>query len=252
MDWSLSKIIRIEGGSVGISTNDIKALLACYQITDEDKIRTLVELARGARERSWWSVYADVANPRYLQYIEYETAAFTMRSFQPLVIPGILQTYEYAQAIMRQFAPYTSEGRTDALVDLRVRRQELLERPEPPYFYFVLDEAVVRRMVGGQSVMRQQLRRLLELADRPNVSIELVPFSAGVHPGLEGSFVILEFSDAVDDDVLYLETNQGGMIKHDDQEEILTYREIFEQLRSMSLGPAGSMTYIGEIVSELK
>ena len=100
--------------------------------------------------------------------------------------------------------------------------------------------------------MRHQLRRLVELADSPNVSIELVPFSSGVHPGLEGSFVILEFSDAVDDDVLYLETNQGGMIKHDDQEEILTYREIFEQLRSMSLGPDGSITYINEIVSELK
>ena len=129
MDWSLSKIIRIEGGSVTISTNDIKALLACYQITDEHKIRTLVESARGARQRSWWREYADVANPKYLQYIEYESGAFAMRSFQPLVIPGILQTYEYAQSIQRQFAPYTPAGSADALVELRMRRQELQNVP---------------------------------------------------------------------------------------------------------------------------
>jgi transcriptional regulator with XRE-family HTH domain len=251
MDWSLSKIIRIEAGSVGISTNDLKALLQHYKITDADTIEMLVALARGARERSWWSGYGDVASQRLLQYIEYEAAAYTMRNFQPLVVPGLLQTDEYAQAMFRQLAPDAPSGRVDALVDLRMRRQELLEQPEAAHFLFVIDEAVAHRMVGSQNVMRQQLRRLIDTAGNSNVSLELVPFSAGLHPGLAGSFVLLEFGDAEDDDVLYLETNQGDFIKQDDQEEIFTYRETFEQLRSRSLGPEGSIAFIDRIVGEL-
>src|SRR5215469_15967451 len=106
MDWSLSKVIRIEGGTVGISTNDLKVLLAYYRVIDADEVERLVALARGARERSWWSGYSDVANQRFLQYIDYETAAFAVRAFQPLIIPGMLQTYDYARAVIKQFAPH--------------------------------------------------------------------------------------------------------------------------------------------------
>jgi transcriptional regulator with XRE-family HTH domain len=251
MDWSLSKIIRIENGSVSISTNDLKALLRHYQIVDEDRAGELVALARAARERSWWSVYRDVASPRLLQFIEYEAAAVITRNFEPLLIPGLLQTEEYARAVIRQFYERPTAERVDALMKLRMKRQELLSRAEPPLLFFILDEAVIRRLVGGKAVMRRQIRQLTEMVDRPNVTVEVVPFSAGVHAGMNGSFVVLEFPDAEDDDVLYLESTQGELIKPDLPEEILTYRETFEQLREMSLGPEGSVTYLSKVADEM-
>jgi transcriptional regulator with XRE-family HTH domain len=250
MDWSLSKVIRIEGGTVGISTNDLKALLAYYQIADDDTVLHLIGLARGARERSWWSGYSDVADRRFLQFIEYEGAAFALRSFHPLVLPGMLQTYEYARAVIRQFSVGLSEDDTDKRVELRMRRQEVLEGPDQPQFFYVLDEAVVRRMVGGRLTMRGQVLRLAELAARPGMSIELIPFSAGVHPGLEGQFTIVEFNDD-SDDVLFQETRTAGMIQFTDPDTILSYREIFEQLRELSLGPDESITYLNSIASDL-
>jgi transcriptional regulator with XRE-family HTH domain len=251
MDWSLSKIIRIENGSVSISTNDLKALLRHYQIVDADRTGELVALARAARERSWWSVYRDVASPRLLQFIEYEAAAVITRNFEPLLIPGLLQTEEYARAVIRQFYERPTAERVDSLMELRMKRQELLDRADPPLLFFVLDEAVIRRLVGGKAVMRRQVRQLAEMASRPNVTVEVVPFSAGVHAGMNGSFVVLEFPDAEDDDVLYLESTQGELIKPDLPEEILAYRETFEQLRELSLGPGDSVTYLNKVADEM-
>jgi transcriptional regulator with XRE-family HTH domain len=251
MDWSLSKVIRIEAGSVGISTNDLKALLRYYKILDEGRIAELVALAKAGRERSWWSMYRDVASARLLQFIEYEAAAFITRNFEPLLVPGLLQTEEYARAIIRELASDATAERVDALVDIRMKRGELLDRADPPLLFFILDEAVVRRLVGGKAVMRRQVRRIIELADRPYVTVEIVPFSAGVHPGLQGPFVVHEFPDPADDDVLYLESPVGDVISRDDPEEILRYREAFEELRQLSLGPADSVTYLDKVANEM-
>ena len=193
MDWSLSKVIRIEAGSVGISTNDLKALLILYKMVDGEQTDDLVALARAGRERSWQSAYRDVVSPRMLQLIEYEAAALIIRNFQPLVVPGLLQTEEYAKAVLGQFAGTATAARIDAQVDFRMRRQELLDRADMPLLFFILDEAATRRLVGGPAVMRRQVRKLIELAGRPNITVEIVPFSAGVHPGLLGPFVIYEF-----------------------------------------------------------
>jgi hypothetical protein len=251
MDWSLSKIIRIENGSVSISTNDLKALLPYYQIVDAERTGELVALARAARERSWWSMYRDVAPSRLLQFIEYESAAVITRNFEPLLVPGLLQTEEYARATIRQFYDRLTADGVDTLMELRMKRQELLDRPDPPLLFFILDEAVIRRLVGGKVVMRRQVRQLTEIAGKPNVTVEVVPFSAGVHAGMNGSFVVLEFPDAEDDDVLYLESTQGELIKPDLPEEILAYRETFEQLRALSLGPEGSVTYLYKVADEM-
>ena len=201
MDWSLSKIIRIEAGSVGISTNDLKALLRHYKIVDPARTAELIALARAARERAWWSMYRDVAPPGLLQLIGYETAAVIRRNFEPLLVPGLLQTEEYARTVIQGLGERLPAERVDTLVEIRVRRQELLDRADPPLLFFIVDEAVVRRLVGGKSIMRRQVRRLIETADRPNVTIEVVPFSVGIHQGVKGSFAILEFPDAGDDDV---------------------------------------------------
>ena len=253
MDWSLSKLIRIENGSVSISTNDLKVLLDHYGIADDRRVEELVTLAKAARERSWWSVYRDVASPQLLQFIEYQAAAMITRNFESLLIPGLLQTEEYAREVIKEFSgrPSLPKDRLDALVGLRMKRQELLRRTgPPPWFFFILDEAVLRRLVGGKDVMGRQIRHLIELASRDDVIIEVVPFSAGVQYGMHGPFVILEFEEAEDDDVLYLESPRGDLIHRDDPEEILTYREIFEELRHMSLGE-GSAGFMRGLLDEM-
>jgi transcriptional regulator with XRE-family HTH domain len=251
MDWSLSKLIRIENGSVGISTNDLRAILQYYKITDSDRIAELIAMARVARERSWWSEYREVASRPVLQVIEYEAAAIISRNFQPQVVPGLLQTEEYARAVLGQLNPQSSQEQIDSLVNIRMRRQELLDRADPPLQFFIMDEAVVRRLVGGKAVMLRQLRRLIEVSAKPNVTVEVVPFSAGFHPGTLGPFVIYEFPDAADDDTVYLENQQGEFINRDNPEEILAYRERFEQLRELSLGPKGSKSYLEKLADEM-
>jgi transcriptional regulator with XRE-family HTH domain len=248
LDWSLSKVIRIEAGSVGISTTDLKALLDVYGIGDQHHIDKLVALGKAARERGWWSNYRDVLSAgkgqALLQLIEYESAAAITRNFEPLTVPGLLQTEEYARAILPEYAP---ADRVEALVEIRMKRQELLDRPDGPLLFFILDEAVIHRLVGGKDAMRRQLLRLIELGRRPHVTIEVVPFSAGAHPGLSGAFVVLEFPDPEDDEVLYLENSGGELISREEPEQILPYREAFEQLRRMSFGPEGSAAYLRDV-----
>lgn len=250
MDWSLSKIIRIENGSVGISTNDLKALLEFYGIVDSDKINELVMLAKAAKDRSWWSTYRGIAPPKLIKLIEYEETAFITRQFEPLLIPGILQTEQYARAVIEKFDKKASKEDVDAMVALRLKRRERLERPDSPLAFFILDESVVRRLVGNRTVMRDQIGQLIELAKRTNVTVEILPFVAGVHPGMHGPFVALEFPDAADDDVLYLENPRSDLINRENPEEILEYREIFEELRAMSLGPDASVDFLRKMLAE--
>jgi transcriptional regulator with XRE-family HTH domain len=252
MEWSLSKMIRIEGASTGISTNDLKALLGLYQITDTERAEQLTALARSARERSWWSAYRDVAPPALLQLIEYESAASVIRQFETMFIPGILQTEDYARIVIEDHYDEKPEsGKVRALVDLRVRREELLERENPPQFSFILDETAVRRFIGGQSVMHRQVGRLIEVAGKPNVTIEIVPFSVGLHPGMGGPFEVIEFADALDEDVVFLESPRGDIVS-DDPDETLRYREAFGQLGKISLNVQDSLTFLHQIADEMK
>jgi transcriptional regulator with XRE-family HTH domain len=252
MDWSLSKIIRIEGASTGISTADLKALLSLYEITDPERRNQLIALARAARKRSWWSVYRDVAPPALIQLIEYESAASVIMQFENMFIPGILQTEDYARVVLQGY--YTekpSPERVSALVELRVRREELLDRNNPPHFTFILDEAAVRRLIGGASIMRAQLQRLIEVARKPNVSVEVVSFRSGLHPGMGGPFEVIEFGEILDEDVVLLESPRGDSIS-DNPEGALLYRETFGQLRRLALTEQDSLAYLKEIAMEMK
>ena len=254
MEWSLSKVIRIEAGSVGISANDLRALLGLYRVQDADEIANLLTLARAGRERPWQSRYRDVASARLLQFIEFEAAASTTRNFQPLMVPGLLQTREYARIMLRQLnrdLPDKPPVDIDTLLEVRMKRQELLDRDDAPELFFILDEAATRRLVGGREVMLVQLRRLTELAARPRITVEVLPFGAGAYPALNGSFVIQEFPGPSDADVLYQEGPQGEEIRSDDPELITQYREIFEELRHLSLGPQGSLSFLDRLAKEL-
>lgn len=250
MDWSLSKVIRIENGSVSISTNDLKVLVQYYEITDEKRISDLLALARASRDRSWWSTYRDISRP-LAQLIEYENAAYISRHYQDLVVPGLLQTTDYMRTSTHQLAPNMPASQVETVVEIRLRRQELLKRADAPLLFFVLDEAVIRRIVGGKDMARRQLQQLIEAADMPNITIEVVPFTAGLVPGLQAPFVIHEFSDAADDELLYLESPRGDVLSRDDPDEILRYREDFERLRQASAGPQGTIDFLREVIAEL-
>jgi transcriptional regulator with XRE-family HTH domain len=252
MDWSLSKLIRIENGTTaGISTNDLKAILLHYEITDGARTAELLALAKTSRERSWWSAYGDSVPKRLIQLIDYEAAASTARSFESFIVAGPLQTADYARAAIHQLAPQMEDSEVSIRVEIRTKRQEILLRPDAPQMFFVMDEAVVRRLVGGEDVMRGQLQRLIEVADMPNVTIEVIPFRAGVLSGMQAPFVIYEFPDAADDDVLYQEIPSGDLLSRDDPEELLTFREYFERLREVSLGPQGAIDFLRELLDEL-
>jgi transcriptional regulator with XRE-family HTH domain len=251
MDWSLSKIIRIESASSGISANDLKALLQLYGVKDPGQVDSLVALARAARERSWWSAYRDVASQSLLQLTEYESAAQVIRQFETMFVPGILQTEDYARAVIdNYYEEGLSSNQLRALVELRTRRQDVIDTENPPTFNFVLDEGVVRRVVAGPSVMRRQLRRLIEAADKPNITLELIPFSAGLHPGMKGPFEIIELADPADSEIVYLESPRGDIFS-DVPEETSKYREAFVRLEKSSLGPQGSLARIAKIADEM-
>lgn len=256
MDWSLSKLIRIEGGTVNVSTTDLRALLSHYRITDPEDVSSLVVLARAARERSWANAYKDIISPQYLSYIEYESAASIMRQFEPLLIPSLLETEEYMRVLIGDLT--TTPEHAETLVQIRLRRQELLEQDKQPDLFFVMDEATVRRQVGGPEVTHRQLGHLLSMSARENITIEVVPFSAGVHPGMRGPQVLFEFPDPRDSDVLYLENSRRDrhstdiVVGGDDPELVTIYQEIFADLRQLSLGPDGSRALLKQLADELQ
>jgi transcriptional regulator with XRE-family HTH domain len=206
MDWSPSKLSRIEAGTVAVSTNDLRALLNLYQVTDRGKVTDLVDIARKARERSpWWSQYRNVASAELISLCGYESSARVLRNFEPLLLPGLLQTEEYARALFRHLRGSKDPRRIDALVSLRLHRQELLADRDDRSQHFLIDEAAIRRVIGGPAVMQKQLRRLKGAMRNPGTTIRIVPFSLGMYRGLRVPYVIFEFEDPQDETILYLE-----------------------------------------------
>jgi transcriptional regulator with XRE-family HTH domain len=208
MDWSMSKLIRIESGDVRVSTNDLRALLAYYEVPPE-RVTQLVEVARAAREPARWSRYRDVASPEFLTFLGYESSAAIIRNFEPTLVPGLLQTEEYAREVISAVEP---AQKTDALVDLRVERQEILVREAPPSLHFVMDESVIRHLVGGVDVMRRQLVQLREFAEQAHVHVRIVRFENGMYPRMRTPYVLFEFDAPEDEDVLYVENATGELI----------------------------------------
>ena len=252
MEWSLSKVIRIESGAVGVSANDLRALLALYGISSQERAEELLDLARASRQSSWWSRYRADISPQYLQYIEYEEAASVLRMYEPVLLPGLWQTQEYATAIIRELAdPGTPEGLIQTRIEIRMKRQELLDRDPPPTIACVVDEAAVQRMAGQRNVAPGQIARLIELASRPDTSLQIVPFSAGFHRGMLEPFLILEFPDPEDSDVLFSESSRDTIFSQDESGVIAGYREVFEELRSASLDAAATLAYLRNLMSQV-
>lgn len=253
MEWSLSKLVRIEAGTVSISVNDLRALLGLYGVHDRSEVEEMLKLARSARQRVWWTQYRDVLAPQYLEFIGFETDASTIRCFHPTIVPGLFQTEAYARAVIIGAAPTEVPADiVDARVTVRMTRiKELFGRPDPPAISVIVDEAALHRPVGSPQVMRAQLHHLAELATHPQVDLGVLPFSAGIHPGVYGSFLLFDFPDAPDDIVLYLEQAQTQMLLRDRPAEIAEYERVFTRLRGMTLSSEESMGLLLRTAGEM-
>lgn len=251
MDWSLSKLIRIESGYVSISTNDIKALLNHYEVREPERVAELVQLARVSRQRTWWSQYRDSVPPAYYSYIGLEAEAEELCFYQSVGMPGLLQTEAYSQAMLQTVIPrLTDSVEAQASVALRMRRQrEVLNRPDPPRIDVVLDEATLHRQTGGRAVIRGQLCHLVDLARAGRTTIQVLPFTSTIYTPL-GQFVVLRFGGDGVNDVVYLEsTGVEDVLDH--PEAVAAHLKTFEGLQRAALDPATSLARIEQLAAEL-
>jgi hypothetical protein len=254
MDWSLSKVIRIEKGDVGISTNDLRALLQLYDVTDKDRVSALVGLARSGRQRSWWHAYRERLSPTFVKLIGYEAEAVRILAVSGLLIPGLMQTEEYATALVAGCNPIAlDEEVVEFSTKIRMRRQtELFDNRQPaPRVEAILDEGALRRVVGDIPTTLRQLDRLIELAERDNVEIGVVPFAAGAYPGMFGTFTILQFEDAVTDDVMYIDELSGLLVFRDLGDETDLYWEALERIQKAVLSTQDTITLIRKVKEDL-
>ncbi|HEY3681986.1 MAG TPA: helix-turn-helix transcriptional regulator [Streptosporangiaceae bacterium] len=257
LDWHPSKLIRIEGGKSGISKTDLRALLGEYGVTSESRREKLETLASGARAQAWWSQYRDVEDETSLRYIGYEAGASVIRHLQTTIVPGPLQTEEYAEVISSYYLDDRAKGERKAA--LRARRlKEMDDRDNPPRRFYVLDEAIIWRHIGVRrdpGIMPQQLHYIADLVERNDlITVRVVPFSSGAHAGLDGPFVLLEFDGALNDQ-LYREGSstvtqaQGSLTG--DEEVVTDYRAAFEAILEEALDARGSLKLIREAAEKL-
>jgi transcriptional regulator with XRE-family HTH domain len=249
MDWSSAKVIRIESGDVRITVSDLRALLAHYGVSEHERVEQLVAMARRARSDPWQE-FRDIYSPPTLKFFGFEASASLIRECSFAFVPGLLQTEEYGRSVLKGMHE-VSEADLDRLWQVRAQRQELHERSKPPEMYFVADEAVVRREVGSAGVMRRQLQRLIELGRAPHVSFRVIPFRRGFHPGMAGPFIVLEFPNASDDDVVYLE-QPTGYVTRDDVDETATYTDRFFRLEAAALTEDATRELVSSIIEDLE
>jgi len=242
LKWPGSKVSRIENRQVGVSPRDLRKLLDLYDVEDHDYREELLEMCRRATERGWWQSYSGVVVPRlYANLIGLEAEAATIRSYEPELIPGLLQTADYARAVIRSGRPSDTTGEIERRVEVRLERQEVLMRtdPPPPKVSVVLNEGVLARRVGGPEVMRAQIEHLMRERDRANIIVQILPFSSGEHPAMLGPFYMLTFIDPADTGVVNVENVTGAHVL-EKPEEIRAYEEVWHAIQAKAASPADS------------
>lgn len=213
-----STLSRIETGKAPTKSAYLNQLLEMYGVTDAGQRKILVDMAREGHRKGWWAAYDDVLPSGHGVYVGLEAEASGLRSYETTVVHGLLQTSEYARAILRATGPRHTESQLDRLVDLRMQRQRRLDDEPAIDLWVILDEAVIRRIVGGAAVMRRQLAHLLAAACGPGVTLQVLPFDCGAHPGHDGPFSILEFPERTDAEVVYVESAGGPLYLEKDRD----------------------------------
>ncbi|MBQ1048905.1 helix-turn-helix domain-containing protein [Micromonospora sp. C51] len=247
---SESKISRMELGRVGFKERDVADLLTLYGVTAEQERAALLKLARDANNPGWWHRYGDVLPSWFQSYLGLEAAAALIRSYEVQFVPGLLQTPEYARAVVLLGHSTAGPDEIDRRVDLRMRRQELLSRPRPPRLWAVVDEAALRRPIGGPQVMRGQLEALLKATRTPNVRLQVIPFAAGGHAAAGGAFTILRFGDQDLPDIVYIEQLTSA-IYLDKREDLDFYAVAMERLCVEAEPPERTPEILERMIADL-
>ncbi|MFB7502644.1 helix-turn-helix domain-containing protein [Streptomyces broussonetiae] len=244
---SQSKISRLENGRRSISQRDVRDLCGVYEVEDQRIVDSLMEMARDSRQQGWWHTFGDIP---YSVYIGLETDAESLRVYEPQLVTGLLQTHAYAEALVQGALPETSPADIEKRVQVRLRRQErITAEGNPLRLWVVLDEAALRRVVGSKLVMREQLDHLIEMSQLPHVTVQVLPFEVGAHPGLNGQYAILEFTDAADSSVVYLEGVTSDLYLEKAQ-DVQKYAVMYEHLRAQALNVEQSRQYIADVAKE--
>ena len=231
-EWHSAKVTRIETARVAVTPRDVRDLLTLYNVRDQGYREALVELARMSRERTWWTDYRDIMRPG--NFVGLEAAASAVRTWEPVILPGLLQTPAYMRALMTSGRPLDPEEHIDRRIALRKTRQGRLRGERPLEFSAFIDESVLRRVIGGDDVMTEQLKHLIEIAKLPNVFLRILPLTAGEHLFLSGPATLLEFRETTHMDVVYMEGLAGDL--YEEQPDMVDwYRQEFERLSAKAL-----------------
>jgi hypothetical protein len=246
---SRSKISRMETGHVGFKPRDINDLLTLYGVTDEQERSRILAISKRASQPDWWDRYGDILPGWFENYLGLESVAATIRSFENQFVPGLFQTEDYARAVTQLGHQASSPEEIERRVGLRLKRQQLLTRAAPPRIWSVMDEAVLRRPIGGPAVLRAQLGRLIEAAAMPEVTLQVVPFSQGGHAGASGSFSILRFTEQDLLDVVYVEQLTSALYL-EQRSDVEHYLRVMDQLSAEALKPADTIGFIEQALKE--
>ncbi|MEU9334085.1 helix-turn-helix transcriptional regulator [Streptomyces sp. NPDC048290] len=244
---SQSKISRLENGRRSISQRDVRDLCGVYEVEDVRIVDSLMQMAKDSRQQGWWHSFGDIP---YSVYIGLETDAASLRVYDPQVIPGLLQTRGYAESLIMGALPEAAQTDIDKRVQVRMRRQERISAAENPLrLWAVLDEAALRREVGNQQVMIEQLEHLLEMSQLPHVTVQVIPFSMGAHPGVSGQYAILEFPDAADSSVVYIEGVTSDLYLEKPQ-DVGKYSVMYEHLRAQALNVEQTRQFVSGVAKD--
>jgi transcriptional regulator with XRE-family HTH domain len=246
---SRSKISRMENGRVSFKQRDVADLLTLYGVTDEQPRAGILSLAEQANAQSWWSKYSDILPDWFEAFLGLESAAALIRSFELQFVYGLFQTEAYARAVTMLGHRAAMADEIDRRVSLRMKRQDLLESEDAPRVWSVMDEAALRRPVGGLRVMREQLSRLIEVSALPHVTVQVVPFRRGGHAGAGGSFTVLRFRQPDLPDVAYIEQLTSALYL-ERRTDVDHYLEVMNRLSAEALTPADTTRFLGEIIRE--
>ena len=247
---SRSKISRLENGRVKLKTRDVMDLLTLYGVTDEDMRSKFLALAEQSNTPDWWTKYNDILPDWFETYLGLEAAASTIRSFEVQFVHGLFQTEDYARAVTRRGRQTATPQEIERRVAVRLKRQELLTKPNPPRIWSVMDEAVLRRPAGGAAVMRAQFKHLIEVAELSHVTLQVLPFASGGHVGESGAFTVLRFEERDLPDVVYLEQLTSALYL-DKLEDVDHYLEVMNHLSTEALTPAQTVKFITELIQDI-
>jgi transcriptional regulator with XRE-family HTH domain len=244
---NVATLYRIEHARVRPQTRTLRTLLDLYG-ADEQQQADLIALLRDARQRGWLHAYRSELPEQYTTYIGFEGEARSVWNYESLFIPGLLQTEDYARAVIRAVLPWASRDEVERRVEVRMERKDVLRNDNPLELWVIVDEAALQRQVGGQGVMRAQLSHLVQAAELPNITFQVIPFRDGAHAGMPGSFVFMQFDEATIPEVIYIDSMAGDLFL-EAEADVRRYRLVFEHLRAVAASPDDSKSLVAALAA---